>query len=53
MLKSSQDNIFWHFPLVTSPGHIGSELPGMPNVRKSDLAICKQQMRKNVMPEHT
>ena len=25
MLKSSQDNIFWHFPLVTSPGHIGSE----------------------------
>ena len=25
MLKSSQDNIFWHFLLVTCPGHIGSE----------------------------
>ena len=26
MLKPSQDNIFWHFPLVTCPGHIGSEI---------------------------
>ena len=25
MLTSSQDNLFWHFPLVTCPGHIGSE----------------------------